>query len=341
MRFPVESDTMWAVIMGSPLKYPHNDDRSIDARINLVNLGNAQILTIPGEALPNIGFYLKRKMRGEHNLLFGLTNDAFGYILTKVDFHSFPRYDYVSRTSLGEMTGEILIEKSLEFVNRSPAPQQLIHADLGSHRCPKPSRTGKSESTRRAGCLWHNQLGGVRRCRHLFLGWTPTWNTPAFGPTCTITSFRETQGLLSQQLRPKYVVRVEERTYISDDSDPTLKLQLRVPDVEVAIRSGREEARFSGGGEVSQLEVAEPVIATTWLEEEIHEALVKIIDRESRDVVTVIEILSPANKVPGSPGHTNFEQKRREIMKSPSHWVEIDLLRGNRLVPVPRRARPS
>jgi hypothetical protein len=122
VRFPVESDIMWAVITGSPLKYPHNDDRSIDVRINLVNLGNAQILTIPGEALPNIGFYLKRKMHGTHNLLFGLTNEAFGYILTKVDFHSFPRYDYVSRTSLGEMTGEILIEKSLELVNRAPRP---------------------------------------------------------------------------------------------------------------------------------------------------------------------------------------------------------------------------
>ena len=122
VRFPVDSELMWAVILGSPLKYPHNDDQSINARINLVNLGNAQILTIPGEALPNIGFYLKRKMQGKHNLLFGLTNDAFGYILTKVDFQSFPRYDYVSRTSLGEMTGEILIEKSLEFVNKSPSP---------------------------------------------------------------------------------------------------------------------------------------------------------------------------------------------------------------------------
>ena len=124
VRFPVDSNAMWAVVLGSPLKYPHNDDQSITARINLVNLGNAQILTIPGEALPNIGFYLKRKMRGEHNLLFGLTNDAFGYILTKVDFQSFPRYDYVSRTSLGEMTGEILIEKSLEFVNKSPSPDR-------------------------------------------------------------------------------------------------------------------------------------------------------------------------------------------------------------------------
>ena len=122
VRFPVESPVMWAVITGSPLKYPHNKDQSINAQVNLVNVGDAQILTIPGEALPNIGFYLKRKMHGRHNLLFGLTNEAFGYILTKVDFKSFPRYDYVSRTSLGEMTGEILIEKSLEFVNKSPKP---------------------------------------------------------------------------------------------------------------------------------------------------------------------------------------------------------------------------
>ena len=122
VRFPVESAPMWAVVTGSPLNYPRNDDHSVNARVNLVNLGDAQILTIPGEALPNIGFYLKRKMHGKHNLLFGLTNEAFGYILTKVDFQSFPRYDYVSRTSLGEMTGEILIEKSLEFVNKSPSP---------------------------------------------------------------------------------------------------------------------------------------------------------------------------------------------------------------------------
>jgi hypothetical protein len=64
-------------------------------------------------------------MHGEHNLLFGLTNDAFGYILTKVDFNSFPRYDYVSRTSLGEMTGEILIENVLKLVKSSELPERL------------------------------------------------------------------------------------------------------------------------------------------------------------------------------------------------------------------------
>ncbi len=122
VKFPVESDLLWSIMLASPLKYPHSTDRTVTSQINVVNLGTAQILTIPGEALPNIGFYLKRKMHGEHNLLFGLTNDGLGYILTKVDYYSFPRYEYVSRTSLGEMTGEILIEKSLEFVDKCPKP---------------------------------------------------------------------------------------------------------------------------------------------------------------------------------------------------------------------------
>ena len=67
--------------------------------------------------------FFKRKMHGKHNLLFGLTNDAFGYILTKVDYDSFDRYEYITRTSLGEMTGEIYIEEALNFVNQCPRPE--------------------------------------------------------------------------------------------------------------------------------------------------------------------------------------------------------------------------
>jgi hypothetical protein len=99
------------------------EDNKITTQLNLVNIGTAQILTIPGEAMPNIGYYLRRHMKGEHNLLFGLTNDAFGYILTKEDYNSFDRYAYVSRTSLGEFTGEIYIREALKLVEDSPRPQ--------------------------------------------------------------------------------------------------------------------------------------------------------------------------------------------------------------------------
>jgi hypothetical protein len=125
VTFPIDSPLLRAVLAGSPLGYGNSGTHQISTRVNLLNLGNAQILTIPGEALPNIGFYLKRKMRGQQNLLFGLTNDAFGYILTKVDWGSFKRYDYISRTCLGEMTGEIFIDEALQLVAANPPPVPL------------------------------------------------------------------------------------------------------------------------------------------------------------------------------------------------------------------------
>ena len=124
VKFPVESPLLLAIMRGSPLGYPADAQGKVTTRLNLVNLGTAQILTIPGEALPNIGFYLKRKMRGQQNCLFGLTNDAFGYILTQVDWLSFKRYDYVSRTCLGEQTGEILIDEALKLIAENPVPAQ-------------------------------------------------------------------------------------------------------------------------------------------------------------------------------------------------------------------------
>ena len=60
-------------------------------------------------------------MTGRHNFLFGLTNDALGYILTKEDWNSFERYDYVTSISLGESTAEILIRESLRLVNGTAA----------------------------------------------------------------------------------------------------------------------------------------------------------------------------------------------------------------------------
>jgi Protein of unknown function (DUF4058) len=173
-----------------------------------------------------------------------------------------------------------------------------------------------------------------------FPGMDPYLENPGLWPDVHVTLITGYRDMLAAQLRPKYVVRVEERVYIANEYDDTLKPQLRIPDVEVAISPGSEEHAFALRGETSQLEVAEPVVATTWFEEEIHEAFLKIIDVASRDVVTVIEVLSPTNKVPGSPGFESLERKRREVMYSPSHWVEIDLLRGKRTVPVPKKAGP-
>ncbi|MFI5455071.1 MAG: DUF4058 family protein [Isosphaerales bacterium] len=173
-----------------------------------------------------------------------------------------------------------------------------------------------------------------------FPGMDPYLENPRLWPDVHHNLISGCQEILGAQLRPKYVVRIEERVYIGDESDDTFEPQLRIPDVEIASRPGWEETSIALSGEASQFEVAEPVVATTWFEEEIHEAFLKITDLESSGVVTVIEILSPTNKVSGSPGRKSFEQKRREVMYSPSHWVEIDLLRGKRMVRDPKKIGP-
>lgn len=123
IEFPIDSELMRYILTHSPLKYEGKRENFISTRLNLLNIGPAQILTVPGEALPNVGYYVKRNMATKMPFLFGLTNDAFGYMLAKVDYNSFKRYEYVTRTSLGEMTAEIYMEQALKLVKDSPKPQ--------------------------------------------------------------------------------------------------------------------------------------------------------------------------------------------------------------------------
>jgi hypothetical protein len=128
IEFPIDSEAMRRVFQNSPIlsQAVHDGDYSkISTRLNLLNIGKAQIITIPGEALPNIGFYLKRNMKTSQPFLFGLTNDAFGYIMIKEDFNSFKRYNYISRTSLGEFTGDIFVKEALKMIRENPGVERI------------------------------------------------------------------------------------------------------------------------------------------------------------------------------------------------------------------------
>ena len=99
-----------------------------------------------------------------------------------------------------------------------------------------------------------------------------------------------------------------------------------IPDIQVFSPSqGRQPRIPSGGGGV---EVAEPLVVQTLLDEEVRQPYLEVIDLQNQKVVTVIEVLSPDNKVSRPQGLESFRLKRETIMKSGSHWVEIDLLRS-------------
>jgi hypothetical protein len=72
-------------------------------------------------------------------------------------------------------------------------------------------------------------------------------------------------------------------------------------------------------------------------DDEIKEARLEIKHLETGNLVTLIEVLSPTNKIRGARGRASFLGKREETLASDVHWVEIDLLRGG----VPSVSRPS
>ena len=74
------------------------------------------------------------------------------------------------------------------------------------------------------------------------------------------------------------------------------------------------------------LTIAEPVIFAL-LDDEIEERYLTVKHVDSASIVTIIELLSPSNKIRGSRGRKSFMSKRHEVLESEVNWVEIDLLR--------------
>lgn len=64
----------------------------------------------------------------------------------------------------------------------------------------------------------------------------------------------------------------------------------------------------------------------------------EIRDRQGRELITLIELLSPSHKRAGDDREP-YLAKRRELLRSPTHLVEIDLLRG--WAPMPQEGRPA
>jgi hypothetical protein len=161
-----------------------------------------------------------------------------------------------------------------------------------------------------------------------FPGMDPFLEEPSLWPDVHHRLISEIQATLNTRLRPKYYARVEVRVYISDEDDPG-RVSL-VPDVRIgAAPSGDHLAKApSSQAGVAVLGAVEPVEVMAVWEEEIQEPQIQIVERELHQVVTVIEVLSPSNKTAGSRGRASYVEKRHEILRSPTAWVEIDLLRA-------------
>src|SRR5262245_28615661 len=140
---------------------------------------------------------------------------------------------------------------------------------------------------------------------------------------------------LGPKVRPRYLARVTEQSYTEIAVEPDGERRPSLPDVNVF-----ESAPGPGrAGAAAVAIVAAPVRVPTVMPVPILHAAVEIRDRLERRLVTAIELLSPTNK--RGVGRREYQKKRRRILRSEAHLVEIDLLRAGRRVPMERALPPA
>ena len=100
----------------------------------------------------------------------------------------------------------------------------------------------------------------------------------------------------------------------------------------------------SSSGGTAVLERGVPHGTVSVFSEDVYEKFLEIRHGFGEDnrVVTVIEVLSPANKATGSQGRRDYIEKQRQLAHSDMNLVEIDLLQsGSHTVLVPLEKLPA
>jgi hypothetical protein len=141
---------------------------------------------------------------------------------------------------------------------------------------------------------------------------------------------------LSQHLPPRYVALPNERMVVTvaESDDISITRGSILPDTSIVdVGKPESHAAESSGAVITQLLMVETLMPESTLH-----VTVEIRDSINDQLVTAIEVLSPTNK--GADGREEYLSKRRRILLSTAHLVEVDLLRNGMRVPT-RTALPS
>ena len=136
---------------------------------------------------------------------------------------------------------------------------------------------------------------------------------------------------LAVALPREYEARVGEQVNLYEYEEPVRRFG---PDVAVLVRPGESSFRSaeSTTHDAGGVALLKPVtIPLAEIHEEVRQPFLEIIHRSDRSLVTVLELLSPSNKA--EPGRARYLAKRRSLLESPVHLVELDLLQGGRRLP--------
>ncbi len=131
------------------------------------------------------------------------------------------------------------------------------------------------------------------------------------------------QAALNPQVAPRYRAAIEQRTYLAVSHPDGFAGK---PDVLIV---GTPDPNAGFGYEAMGVQTASngTLVAELPVPEEITERYLEIREVDTDRVITVIELLSPSNKL-SREGRDEYERKRLRVLASLTHLVEIDLLRA-------------
>ena len=166
-----------------------------------------------------------------------------------------------------------------------------------------------------------------------FPGMNPYLENPELWPEVHHRLITALAIALQPQLSPNYRVAIEKRTYLSDGEDSVL---VGIPDVSVLSQRLTTQP-LSTATLPTQ---SEAIVVILPMPEEVREGYLEIREIATGRVITVVEVLSPTNKRPGK-GREAYEQKRSLVLSSPTHLIEIDLLRDGKPVRILSEIPPT
>jgi hypothetical protein len=147
----------------------------------------------------------------------------------------------------------------------------------------------------------------------------------------------EIKRALAAQVPERYLVRVEERSYVALAGPEGKEERPFLPDVRVSAEPSKSRKR----GKARSSATTEPALEggamtiQAFVAEEHREAFIEIYeDDPERRLVTCIEVLSPSNKRKKSKGRRLYLRKRQSLRLGAANLVEIDLLRGGERMPM-------
>ena len=165
-----------------------------------------------------------------------------------------------------------------------------------------------------------------------FPGMNPHIEQDAFWQDFLLEFLPAIRGRLVAQVRPKYIVMLDEHIYVQEHAPEPRRLVGRA-DVSLAVPPRPRDEEAVG------VEILEAPVQVQIPAQEVRRVpFLEVRDRLGRELITVVELLSPTNKR-GGADREQYVAKREQLLKTAAHFVEIDLLRGGRPMPLERRPR--